>query len=101
MRHLGVLKGSGLLESSERQLGRADYEFDGYLIPPAQVVGSGEVRMAADALSEAFGRKDLRLHTDGGRRLSIRFSGKGLAPGANIAHADVGEGLPPAQHWRR
>ena len=82
-------------------LGRADYEFDGYLLQPTQIVGSGEVHMPAEALSEAFGRKELVLLTDDGRRLSIRFSGKALAPGANIAHADVLEGLPEAREWRR
>lgn len=69
MRHLGVLKGSGLLESIERELRRASYEFDGYLIHPAQVVGSGEVHIAAEVLSEAFGRKDLILRAWQGRGL--------------------------------
>ncbi len=101
MRHLGVLRGSGLLVAGGQALGRVDYEFDGYLMAPANVVGSGEVRMAAEALSGAFGRTDLILRTDDGRRLSIRFSGKALAPAATIAHADVQEGLPAAAEWRR
>ena len=38
MRHLGVLQGSGTLECGGRALGRAEYEFDGYLVGPGQVV---------------------------------------------------------------
>ena len=100
MRHLGILQGSGMVESGGHALGRADYELDGYLMKPGQVVASGEVRMAAGALHNAFGRSDLMLRTDDGRLLPIRFSGKGPAA-ADIAHVDVREGLPPPDAWKR
>ena len=101
MRHLGVLRGSGMVEGSGQPLGRADYEFDGYLVQPGEVVASGEVRMAADALTNAFGRNDLSLRTDDGRVLSLRFSGKRLATASDVAHADVRGGLPDPKDWRR
>ena len=101
MRHLGVLEGSGTLESAGRPLGRADYEFDGYLVGPGQVVASGEVHMPNVALQEAFGRTDLVLQTDDGQSLPIRFSGKVLGQTADVAHADIREGLPPPAMWKR
>ena len=48
-------------------------------VQPGEIVASGEVRMASDALGNAFGRNDLSLRTDDGRVLSLRFSGKRLA----------------------
>jgi hypothetical protein len=101
MRHLGVLEGSGTLESGGHSLGRADYEFDGYLVGPGQVVASGEVHMPSIVLQEAFGRTDLVLQTDDGQSLPLRFSGKVLAQTADVAHADIREGLPPPAKWRR
>ncbi|SJZ91714.1 hypothetical protein SAMN02745126_02862 [Enhydrobacter aerosaccus] len=101
MRHLGVLKGSGSLECEGKSLGRADYEFDGYLVRPGEIVASGEVHMDAVALAEAFGRANLVLRTEDGRLLSIRFSGKRLPAESAVAHADVREGLPDEKEWRR
>jgi hypothetical protein len=101
MRHLGVLRGGGMLQSRGEPVGRADYEFDGYLVRPGEIVASGEVHMEAERLAEVFGRNDLTLRTDDGKELSIRFSGKRLAPSADVAHADVREGLPDEKNWRR
>jgi len=101
VRHLGVLRGSGQLESGGQSMGRADYEFDGYQVHPGQIVGSGEIHMNPELLNNAFGRNDLVLRTDDGHTLSIRFSGKMLAPTAGVAHADVREGLPAAKAWQR
>ena len=101
MRHLGVLRGSGMVEGNGQALGRADFEFDGYLVQPGEVVASGEVRMAPDALGNAFGRNDLSLRTDDGRVLSLRFSGKRLAAESDVAHAAVRGGLPDPKDWRR
>ena len=101
MRHIGVLRGAGTLESRGEVMGRADYEFDGYLMRQGEVVASGEIRMAADALSNAFGRRDLCLRTDDGRVLGIRLSGARLGMPDDAAHADVHDGLPPEKEWRR
>ncbi|MBS0219630.1 MAG: hypothetical protein JSR91_02705 [Proteobacteria bacterium] len=101
MRYLGALRGTGTLESSGEAMGRVDYEFDGYAPRPDQVVASGEIRMDADALSNAFGRRDLSLRTDDGHVLAIRFSGKRQSAPNNAAHVDVYDGLPPAKRWRR
>lgn len=101
MRHLGVLRGSGTLEASGEVVGRVDYEFDGYVMRPGEVVASGEIRMKADALSDALGRRNLSLRTDDGRVLGIRFSARRVGTPDNAAHADVHDGLPPEKDWRR
>jgi hypothetical protein len=101
MRHLGVLRGSGILERNGEVIGPADYEFDGYLLKQGEVVGSGEMHMDADILADAFGRNDLILRTADGRTLSIRFSGKPPPAGRTVAHADVRTGLPAEREWRR
>lgn len=101
MRHLGVLRGNGVLERGGEEVGPARYEFDGYLVKQGEIVGSGEVHMDAALLTDAFGRNDLTLRTEDGRVLSIRFSGKLPAPGKSVAHADVRNGLPTEKEWRR
>ena len=101
MRHLGVLRGSGVIQGIGQALGQTTYEFDGYLLKQGEVVASGEMHMDAGTLADAFGRNDLTLRTDDGRTLSIRFSGKLPPSGRTVAHADVRDGLPPEREWRR
>ncbi len=101
MRYLGALRGAGVLVGATGPLGRADYELDGYLVKPGEVVASGEIRMKSEELNEAFGRRDLSLRTEDGRVLELRFSGKRLSATSNAAHADVRSGLPDAKDWRR
>lgn len=45
--------------------------------------------MAADALSDAFGRRDLTVRTDEGRVLAIRFSGRRHGTPEDAAHVEV------------
>jgi hypothetical protein len=101
MQYLGVMRGSGVLACGEEQMGRADYDIDGFLTRPGEVVGSGEIRMSPEALNHAFGRLALRLTTDDGRVLDVRFSGKRLDPASDAAHADISGQLPAATEWRR
>jgi len=101
MRHLGVLRGAGILFCGDAELGRAEYDLDGYTTRPGEVIASGEIRMAAEALNNSFGRQGLSLRTDGGRVLLVRFSGKRLDVGSTFAHADVSGELPAAAEWRR
>ena len=101
MQYLGVLRGSGVLACGEEEMGRADYDIDGFLTRPGEVVGSGESRMSPEALNNAFGRQALRLTTDDGRILDVRFSGKRLDPASDAAHADISGQLPAASEWRR
>lgn len=101
MQYLGALRGDGLLSCGIGQIGRASFELDAYLTRPGEVVASGEIRMQAEALNDAFGRRDLQLLTDDGRTLSIRFSGKRLNPLSDAAHVDVGGELPPPSQWRK
>ena len=89
MQYLGVMRGSGVLTCGEEQMGRADYDIDGFLTRPGEVVGSGEIRMSPEALNNAFGRQGLQLTTDDGRVLEVRFSGKRNDPASEAAHADI------------
>lgn len=101
MRHLGVLHGSGILSSDGVALGRADFEIDGFSTVPGEVVGSGEVRMAPADLDRASSCVNLVLTTDEGRVLALRFSGGRRGAPQGVAHADVTDGLPAADQWRR
>lgn len=100
MRHLGKIHGTGFLQCGGKTLARADYDFDGFLRKPGDVVGSGEIRMPHDALREVFGRKDLHLLTEEGRILSIQFSERDLPMASDAAHVDVAGDLPPRSEWR-
>jgi hypothetical protein len=101
MKYLGVIRGVGTMACGDEQLGRADYEIEGFLVRAGEVVGSGEIRIPAESLSRAFGRRELYLTTDDGRVLSVRFSGKQPSAGSDAAHADFGGALPAASEWRR
>ena len=99
MQHLGGIHGAGVLKSGDNTLARVDYDFDGFLRKAGEVIGSGEIRMAADALRQVFGREDLQLLTDDGRLLSLRFSEKHLPVASDAAHVDVAGDLPPRSDW--
>jgi len=101
MSYLGVIRGSGTLRLAGEDLGRADYDLDGFMTSPGEVVASGEIRMAAEALARAAGRNDVQLTTDEGRVLAVRFSPARNNSPDNAAHADVSGELPPAKEWRR
>jgi hypothetical protein len=101
VRYLGVMRGSGSLACNGEPLGRADYEIEGFLTKSGEVLGSGEIHMAPGDLDNAFGRRNLRLTTDQGRVLEMRFSGKRNDARRAEAHADVRGDLPPAAEWRR
>ncbi len=100
MQYLGGLRGVGTLKCGDETLGRADYDFDGFLTQPGQVIGSGEIRTTPEALKAVFRRKNPQLLTDDGRTLSLRFSERRLGTDKNIAHADVTGELPTAKEWR-
>ena len=100
MRYLGGLRGAGTLRCGGQDLAPADYELDTYLVPPAGVTASGEVRTAPEVLRKVFGRRDLELVTENGRTLRFRFSDKKLMAGDDAVHVDVTEGLPDAKNWR-
>ena len=101
MQYRGVMRGGGMLACGEDQMGRADYDIDGFLTRPGEVMGSGEIRMSPEALNNAFGRQGLQLTTDDGRVLGVRFSGKRTDPASDAAHADFTGQLPAAAEWRR
>ncbi|MBE0531381.1 MAG: hypothetical protein IH626_11170 [Rhodospirillales bacterium] len=100
MHYLGGLRGAGVVACGEETLARADYEFDGFLMKPGQVMCSGELRMPWEALKDLFGRRDLKLVTDDGRHLSLQFSEKTLRAESDAAHVNVGGDLPLASEWR-
>jgi hypothetical protein len=101
MRYLGVMRGAGTLSCGEEPMGRADFDLDGFLTRPGEVVASGELRMPAESLNNAFGRSDLHLVTDDGRVLNVRFSGKRMNAASDAAHVDVTGALPAPEQWRR
>lgn len=85
------------------EITRAFYDFDGFLQPKIGVTSCGEIRLAATALKDVFGRTDVQLRTDDGRLLALRFSDKKLAPAESArasAHVDVTGELPVLQDWR-
>jgi hypothetical protein len=100
MSHLGVLRGSGMLSGRDGELGRADYELDGYLTGSGEIVASGEIRLAVPAVDHTH-VNDLKLTTDDGRVLDVRFSTRRAGSPNDVGHADVRGDLPPAKHWRR
>ena len=99
MRYLGALRGCGTLTSGHETVGRADYNFDGYLAGSNHVIGNGEIRMRPSILRGIFGRKDVQLQTDDGRLLHLIFSDKILSAGSDAANVDVGSGLPRPSDW--
>ncbi len=100
MRYIGAIRGAGRLASDGETLGAAEYDIDGYATRTGEILGSGELRMAAGLLGAACGRRNLRLETDDGHVLMLRFSNKELAPHCVAAHVDVTEGFP-APHKKR
>lgn len=101
MQYLGVLRGSGVLAFGDESFGRVDFDIDGYLTKQGEVLGSGEIRMPPERLEHAFGRSGLKLTTDDGRVLTVRFSAKRHDPASGAEHADIGGELPEAKAWRR
>jgi hypothetical protein len=101
MRYLGALRGEGTLRCGEETLAPAEYDVDGFLVPPGGVAASGEIRVDSKVLRRVFGRKDLQLVTEGGRLLSLRFTEKKLGAEGGAAHIDVTAGLPSAKDWRQ
>jgi hypothetical protein len=100
MRYLGGLRGTGALRLGNETLAPADYDFDGYAVPPGAVAASGEIRTTPEVLRKVFGRKDLQLVTADGKRLGLRFSEKKLGREGDAAHVDITSGLPEAANWR-
>lgn len=103
MQFLGAMRGHGTLTSSNdgQDFGSAEYDIDGFRTQNGELVASGELRLPSERLAQAFGRNDLRLQTEDGAQLTVRFSGKQVRVGADAAHIDVTAGLPPPKEWRR
>ncbi|PTW59301.1 hypothetical protein C8N35_10714 [Breoghania corrubedonensis] len=99
MQYLGRIHGAGVLKYAGKTFSHIDYDFDGFLRKPVEVIGSGEIRMSADTLRQLFGREDLHLLTDDGRLLSVRFSERHLPEASGGAHVDVAGGLPSPSEW--
>ena len=103
MQFLGAMRGHGTLTSSTdgQDFGSAEYDIDGFRTQNGELMASGELRLSSERLAQAFGRNDLRLLTEGGAQLSLRFSAKQVRVGADAAHVDITGGLPPPNEWRR
>lgn len=94
MRYLGNLHGLGVVTHENRDIGRAAYDIDGFAVHPHGVTGSGEIRLSPTDLARVFGRCDIRLRTDDGRLLDLRFTDKVMSDGRGAAHVDVAGDLP-------
>ena len=101
MQYLGGIHGAGILTCNGKTVGRADYDFDGFLTKPGEILSSGEIRMPSEAMKSVFGRRDLQLLTDEGRLLNLRFSEKKLGAAGDAAHVDVAGQLPTVAEWRQ
>lgn len=99
MRYLGRLHGQGVVTANGRDIGRAAYDIDGFTVPHQGVTGSGEIRMRSADLAQVFARRDVRLRTDDGRLLDLRFSDRDLRDATGVAHVDVGGQLPSTSAW--
>lgn len=99
MQYLGALRGAGLLTCEGEAIGRADYEFDGFVRPAGEINGSGEIRMPSAALKEIFGRRDIQLQTDDGRIFILRFSDRKLPLASTAAHVDLIGNLLTVSDW--
>lgn len=94
MRYLGRLQGLGVVTQEDRDIGPAAYDIDGFAVHPRGITGSGEVRLRSSDLARVFGRRGIRLRTDDGRLLDLRFSDRALRNDSEVAHVDVGGDLP-------
>jgi hypothetical protein len=100
MRYLGRLHGEGVVTRDGRDVGRAVYEIDGFTTQPHGVTGSGEIRLRSADLADVFGCRGVRLRTDDGRLLDLRFSEGKRSDDCETAHVDVGGDLPTtAETW--
>ena len=99
MRYIGRLAGTGVLRCDGQEIAPTTYDFDCFSAKPAGVTRSGEIRLAALALKNVFGRKGVQLLTDDGRLLDLRFSEKVLLAASEVAHVEVtGESPDIVQH---
>ncbi|WP_341912108.1 hypothetical protein [Ferrovibrio terrae] len=99
MQYLGALRGTGTLTSGGEAMGRADYDFEGFVRPAGEINGSGEIRMPPAALKQAFGHKTVQLQTDAGQIFSLRFSDRKLSAASDVAHVDLIGNLPAIAGW--
>jgi len=99
MLYLGSLSGNGVVMADGKEVGRAAYDFDGFLQPKTGIMSSGEIRLDASLLQDVFGRNDIQLRTDDGRLFALRFSEKKLLATAQSAHVEVTGELPVQQDW--
>ncbi len=87
-----MIKGHGVVNAC------TTYEFEGFSRKTGGITGSGEIKLAPDALKSLFGRSDLQLLTDSGRLFNLKFSDKELSA-SNFAHVDIIGDLPAEQNW--
>jgi hypothetical protein len=101
MRYLGRIAGWGSLTVDGRTVARASYDFGGFAAQRGCVMSSGELRLAPSDLKAIFGAPGLKLLTDDGRLLDLRFSERKLAVAADVAHVNVTGDLPRSMaDWR-
>jgi hypothetical protein len=101
MQYLGVFRGSGVLTGDGIPDQAVDYELEGFMGRHGQVTGSGEIRMSQETLQAFFEQKTVRLRTEDGKRLGLKFTDTKAVPGDGVAHVDIVGDLPDIGEWHR
>ncbi len=100
MQYLGALSGEGRLTSDGETFVPAEYDFEGFISKAGHMTGGGEIRSTPGHMRALFASGNVRLVTDDGREMSLRFTQKELKPDDGSAHVDMVGELPPAAAWR-
>jgi hypothetical protein len=89
MRYLGSLSGEGVLTSGGREVGRVEYDFDGFEVRPFGVKVGGEI-MAPDGLAkDVFDAVPVQLRTDDGHLFGLQLSSATKSLTHDTAHVDA------------
>jgi hypothetical protein len=99
MQYLGGLQGKGRLIRGGETFARAEYDFEGFITKAGHMTGSGEIRAAPAEMREMFALGTVKLLTDDGRLMSLRFTQKKLSSNDSAAHVDMIGELPPIAAW--
>lgn len=89
MQYLGRVSGTGVLTHGDREIGRADFDFERYQQKVGSPTCTGEIEANPNVLRSVFGRNDVWLRTGDGRAVRLRFTDKALRAGSNIVNVDA------------
>jgi len=101
MKYLGRISGAGQLLRDSEVIGRASFDFEGFIGPRGVDRCSGEIKLSPAGRPADFETRGVQLLTDDGRLLNLTFRDKVLRWLDDRAEVDVTGDLPasPAD-WR-